>query len=97
MSARIGPTSSAIASLDIEAHRHVAAADVEADARDRHVLLVGDHAADRLRIAEVAVGAEHAARDAADAHAAPHLLDGALVMLTEDLQVRHDQAPLGSI
>src|SRR5262249_18431612 len=76
--------------LEVHTARHVAAADIEADARDRHMLLVGDHAADRLRIAEVAVGAEHAARNAADAHAAPHLLDGALVMLTVDLQVCHD-------
>jgi len=59
-------------------------------ARDRDVLLVGDHAADGLRVAEVAVGAQHAAGDAADAHAAPHLRDGALVMLAEDLQIRHD-------
>src|SRR5439155_25628155 len=80
--------------LEVDPRRHVAAADVEADARDRDVFLVGDDAADRLRIAEVAVGAEHAARNAADAHAAPHLRDGALVMLTEDLQVRHDRAPL---
>ena len=49
----------------IELHRHVAAGDVEADAADRDVLLVGDHAADRLRIAEVAVGAQHAADHAA--------------------------------
>jgi hypothetical protein len=76
--------------FEVHARRHVATADVETDARDRDVLFVGDHAADRLGIAEMAVGAEHAARNAADAHAAPHLLDGALVMLTEYLQVRHD-------
>src|SRR5215470_16808107 len=76
--------------LEVDPRRHVAAADVEADARDRDMLLVGDDAADRLRIAEMAVSAEHAARNAADAHAAPHLLDGALVMLTVNLQVRHD-------
>ena len=33
-------------------HGHVAAADVEADAADRNVFLVGDDAADRLGIAE---------------------------------------------
>ena len=76
--------------LEVDARRHVAAADVEADARDRDMVLVGDHAADRLRIAEVAVGAQHAAGDAADAHAAPHLRDGALVMLAVDFQIRHD-------
>ena len=54
------------------------------------MVLVGDHAADRLRVAEVAVGAQHAAGDAADAHAAPHLRDGALVMLAVDLEFSHD-------
>jgi hypothetical protein len=53
------------------------------------VFLVGDHAAHRLRVAEMAVGAKDAAGDAADAHAAPHLRDGALIMLAEDFQVRH--------
>ena len=59
------------------------------------MILVGDDAADRLRVAEVAVGAQHAAHHAADAHAAPHLLDGALVVLAEDLQVGHDTLLLG--
>ena len=76
--------------FEVHPRRHVAAADVKADARDRDVLLVGDHAADRLRVAEVAIGAQNAAGDAADAHAAPHLRDGALVMLAENLQVSHD-------
>lgn len=39
-------------------HRLVAAVDVEADADRRDVLAVSDHAADRHRIADVAVGAE---------------------------------------
>ena len=76
--------------LEVDARRHVAAADVEADAGDRHMVFVGDHAADRLRIAEVAVGAQHAAGHAADAHAAPHLRDGALVMVAVDLEFSHD-------
>ena len=33
------------------------------------MLLVGDDAADRLRVAEVAVGAEHAGHGIADCHA----------------------------
>ena len=40
----------------VELHRHVAAGDVEADAADGDVLLVGHHAADRVRVAEMAVG-----------------------------------------
>jgi predicted Kef-type K+ transport protein len=54
------------------------------------VVLVGDHAADRLRVAEVAIGAQYAAGHAADAHAAPHLRDGALVMVAVDLEFSHD-------
>jgi hypothetical protein len=54
------------------------------------MLVIGDHAADRLRIAEVAVGAEHAAHDAAILHAARHLLPGALVVRSEDLDLGHD-------
>jgi hypothetical protein len=56
------------------------------------VLLIGDHAADRLRVAEVAVSAENTAGNAADAHAAPHLRDSALVMLAEDFEVCHDRS-----
>jgi hypothetical protein len=75
--------------LDVEAHRHVAAADIEADAADRDVLLIGDHATDRLRIAEVAVGAEHAAGDTADRHATSHLLDRVIVVVSEHLEFGH--------
>jgi hypothetical protein len=77
----------------VEAHRHVAAADVEADAGDRHVLGVGDDAAHRLRIAEMAVCAQDAARDAAVLHAARHLRLGALVGLAEDLDLGHGSPP----
>ena len=73
----------------VELHRHVAAGDVEADAADRDVVLVGDHAADRLRVAEMAVGAEHAADHAAVLHAARHLLLGALVVLAENFDFGH--------
>src|SRR5437762_2713510 len=73
----------------VELNRHVAAGDVEADAAHRDVLVIGDHAADRLGIAEVAVGAQHAAHDAAVLHTARHLLLGALVMRPENLHLRH--------
>ena len=78
----------------VEAHRHVAAADVVADAADRDMLLIGDDAADRLRIAEVPVGAQHAADHAADTHAARHLRLGARIMLAEDFEV-HGALPSG--
>ena len=67
----------------VQPHRHVAAADVEADAGDADLLLVGDHAADRLRVAEMAVGADHAGDGVADRHAVAHLGDRRLVMLAE--------------
>ncbi len=76
----------------IEAHvepgGHVAATDVEADAGDRDLLLIGDHATDRLGVAEMAVGADHAGHDIADRHAVTHLLDGRRVVLAEHLQRR---------
>src|SRR5262249_54531521 len=55
----------------------------------RDVLRVRDDAADRLRIAEMAVGAQHAAHHAAVLHAARHLLLGAVVVLAEDLDLGH--------
>ena len=70
----------------IQPYRHVAAADVEADAGDADLLLVGDDAADRLRVAEMAVGADHAGDDVADPHAIAHLGDGRRVVLPEDLE-----------
>ena len=75
-----------LAERRVEAHRHVAAADVEADAGDADLLLVGDHAADRLRIAEMAVGADHAGDDVADRHAIAHLRDRRVVVLAEHLE-----------
>src|SRR6516165_2888594 len=42
----------------VELHRHVAAGDVEADTTHGNMLLVGNDATDRLRIAEVAIRAE---------------------------------------
>src|SRR4029077_13928514 len=75
--------------LDIEAHRHVATADVEADPAHRDVLLIGDHAPDRLRVAEMAVGAEHPADDTADRHAPCHLPFRILVVVSENLEFGH--------
>ena len=59
----------------VQAHRHVAAADVEADAGDADLALVGDDAADRLGVAQVTVGADHAGHGIADRHAVAHLGD----------------------
>jgi hypothetical protein len=74
----------------IQADRHVAASDVEADTADRDVLLVGDHAANRMRVAEVAVGAQNAFHGAADRHAALHLRERLGLVLTVDFDVAHE-------
>ncbi len=63
--------------LDVEARGHVAATDVEADAGDTDLFVVGDDAADRLGVAEMPIGADHAVLDVADLHAVAHLLDRA--------------------
>ncbi len=76
----------------VEARGEVAAADVEAYAGDRDVVLVGDHAADRVRVAEMGVGAQHSGGHAADLHAAIHLRERALVMPTEDAGLRHGRS-----
>jgi hypothetical protein len=70
----------------VEPHRHVAAADVEAHAGHAELPLVGDHAADRLRVAEVAVRAHHPGDRVAHAHAVLHLRDGAVLVLAQDDQ-----------
>ncbi len=57
----------------------VAAADVVADTRRGHVALVGDAAADRLAVARVMVGAEHAEVGVARLHASLELLEAPLV------------------
>lgn len=48
----IVPTLSGIGIGRIEPHGYVAAADIEANARNADLLLIGDHAVDRLRIAD---------------------------------------------
>ena len=70
----------------IEPHRHVAAADVEADPGNADLLLIGDDAADRLRIAEVSVRTDHTSHDVADCHAIAHLSDRCFVVLAEHLE-----------
>ena len=70
----------------IKPNRHVAAAYVKADAGNADLLLIGDDAADRLGIAEVAVGADHAGHDVADRHAIAHLSDSGFVVLAEDFE-----------
>ena len=80
----------------VELHRHVAASDVETDARHRDVLFICNDATNRLRIAEMAVRAQHAADHAAELHAAGHLRLGAIVVIAENLHLRHSvRAPRG--
>ena len=78
-----------VAAREVGAHRLVAAADVVADARRRDVALVGDAAADRLAVARVMVGAEHAEVGVAGLHAALELLEAALVDRAERLDLAH--------
>ena len=73
----------------IQPDRHVAARDVEADTADGNVFLVGHHAADRMGVAEVAVGAQYAFHCAADRHAALHLRERLGLVLPVDLDVAH--------
>ena len=75
--------------LDVEPRRHVAAGDVEADAGDRDVLRIGHDPADRLRVAEVAVGAQHRSRRRAYRGTTRKLRDRARVVLAEDAGGRH--------
>ena len=74
MIASTPPSASRSAPRQLRASGLVAAADVVADARRRHVALVGDAAADRLAVARVMVGAEHAELGVAGLHAALELL-----------------------
>ena len=53
------------------------------------MLSVGDDSADRHRVAEVAVGAQHAPGAVLDRDALLELLDGLLVMVAEDVHA-HD-------
>ena len=72
----------------VQPHGQVAAADVEAHARDADLTLVGDHAADRLSVAEMAVGTDDAGHHVAETHAVAHLRDRALLMVADHRQRR---------
>jgi len=52
------------------------------------LLFIGDHAAYGLGVTKMTVGADCTGDDVADAHAVPHLRDGGLIVLSEDLQRR---------
>ena len=75
--------------LQIGADGLVAAADVVAHARRRHIALVGDAAADRLAVAGVVIGAENAELGVAGLHAALELRQAARVHLAEGLDRAH--------
>jgi hypothetical protein len=70
----------------IETHRHVATADVKADAGDRDLPFIGDHAADRLRISQMTIRADHAGHGIAGRHAVAHLRNRGVVVLAENLE-----------
>ena len=76
-----------VGARQVGACRLVATADVVADARRRHVPLVGDAAADRLRVTRVMVGAEHAELGVARLHASLELLQAPLVDVAECLDL----------
>jgi hypothetical protein len=69
--------------------RLVPASDVIPDARRRDIALVGDAASDRLAVARVMVGAEHAVVGVARVHAPLELREAALVDRPEGLDGAH--------
>src|SRR5262249_37633193 len=71
----------------------VAAPDVVADPRRRHVALVCDAAADRLAVAHVVVRAENAEVGVARGHAALELREAARVHVAEGLDRAHSLPP----
>src|SRR5918993_3941736 len=78
----------------VEPDRHVAAGDVEADAADGDVLLVGHDPADGVGIAEMPIGAKHAFEGASRLHAAVKLSDSLLVVLAINAGIRRHSALL---
>ena len=70
----------------IETDGHVPAANVEANAGNADLFLVGNDATDRLRVTEMAIGADHAGDDVADRHAIAHLRNRRVVVLAEHLE-----------
>jgi hypothetical protein len=75
--------------VQMGADRQVAARDVVPDAARRDVIAVADHAADRHRIAEVSVRAEHRLRAGSRCGTAFELLDRRRFVLAENLDVAH--------
>src|SRR5205823_1046855 len=69
--------------LQIRAHGEIAARDVVADARRRHVRSIADDTADRHRVAKVAVGAQDRRRVWFRGRAALELGDGFSVVHSE--------------
>jgi len=70
----------------IETDGHVPAADVEANAGNADLLLVGNDATDRLCVTEMAIGTDDAGDDVADRHAIAHLRNRRVVVLAEHLE-----------
>src|SRR5262249_19107057 len=66
----------------IETDGHVPAADVEANAGNADLLLVGNDATDRLCVTAMAIGGD----DVADRHAIAHLRNRRVVVLAEHLE-----------
>src|SRR5262245_42776721 len=60
--------------------------DVEANAGNADLLLVGNDATDRLRVTEMAIGADDAGDDVADRHAIAHLRNRRVVVFAEHLE-----------
>ena len=83
-SPRMSPARAAIAANRVEPHRHVAAADVEANTGNADLTLVGDHPTNRLGIAQVAVSADHAGDSRCPRPCRCHLRQRRLAVLAED-------------
>src|SRR5262249_60256424 len=62
------------------------AVDVEANAANADLLLVGNDATDRVCVTEMAIGAHDAGDDVADRHAIAHLRSRGVVVLAEHLE-----------
>ena len=90
------PSASRSARVSSCLRRLVAAADVVADTRRRHVALVRDAAADRLAVARVVVGAENAEVGVAGRHAALELLEAARIDIAERLDRGSSLPPFSS-
>src|SRR4051794_32412327 len=75
-----------IAEPGVEPHRHVSAANVEPYSGNADLIFIGDDAANRLRVAQMTIRANHPGDDISDRHAVLHLRNGRIVMAAENLQ-----------